>query len=349
VGWLYAVVRGGRPAVESVQVPMDVVVNFSDGSGTLTATKMNNGTHGANWGPWQEWHDGVFGDPNQYSSIENHDAQLPFQILCDGQLYDGSEGQGMTFDFSGAPVVEDVWHWNITASLTSVVALLLIRYDSVLGPGTYYNDTFMIAGANYTIPQMQHSETFWHIKAHSEGSLGGGIPYESGWVIVGVRHDVTNDIGECFVQDLATGEVLGGSRSVHGYSASTLSYIRLNSYLRDANSGTGSHKVKLMAFKSGAAPFPPYTLTVPTPASVSASQTGAGEVTVTWASACNAFLVERNVDAAGWTTLDNDFITVDWEYVDATVAAGQSVVYRVTAQIGSQASAAATTAPVVVT
>src|SRR5687768_16378123 len=90
---------GGGPAA----VEFDVVVNFSSGSGALDAIKMNAGTHGANWGTWHDYHDGIEDDPNLYSNIEDHEVTFPVDLDVGGTLYGGptgTQGQGMTFDFT---------------------------------------------------------------------------------------------------------------------------------------------------------------------------------------------------------------------------------------------------------
>src|SRR5262245_361738 len=106
-------------------VNMDVVVNFSDGSGALTATKLNNGTHGANWGTWHEYHQGAADAANTHSLIENHNVLFPGVIACGGQQYTGAEGQGLTFDFSSPQSEYDIFQLTLSASVTSAIALYL--------------------------------------------------------------------------------------------------------------------------------------------------------------------------------------------------------------------------------
>jgi hypothetical protein len=340
VGWLYAVVRGGRPAVESV--PFDVVVNFSAGSGALTATHLNNGTHGADWGTWRAYHNGTPDAANDHTTIEDHAVTLPFKVSVGGSEYDGSEGQGLTFDHTELPTEYDAYQIS-PASKTGVLALFLASFDVELGgtPVSYNNDTLIIAGSNYTVPQFQlvfNGAKRW--TCHSEGELGAEIPYSSGWVIVCVHHDAAGGRGQLYVQDATTLAVLGASATIHDPAAGSLVYIRLTDYLRGANQGAGSIKIKLLAMRSSDLTFPPYAITVPAPTAVSAEQTATNTITLTWTSLCQVFTIERNKNSAGWVTLDATFDNngVD-EYVDTDLANGNTAQYRVSAVIGGQSSA----------
>ena len=333
-------------------IQMDVVVNFSDGSGLISETKMNNGTH---WGgtPWGSW-SLVSGDTITYTSIQNHSVRFPGTIRCGGIDYDGSEGQGLTFDFSSEPTTNERFDINLTEDITNCVAVMLIRYATVVHMDFgYNNDTLMIAGSTYSIAQLQQAffGPFRFLKAHSEGDLGAGVDLSTDrWAIVSLRHNVDAQRAEFYVQDAATLEVLGASMAEHSIPAGDVVYIRLGSYSRGANSGTGSIAIKLLAMRQDAT-WPAYAIMVPRPTSIAASQTGANEITATWSNPCQVFKVERNVNSGGWTTLDAFYSSQsvpDSSYEDGTVSTGQSVQYRVTTLIGNQVSSAVTTNTVVV-
>jgi len=272
---------------------------------------------------------------------------LPFKISCASALYDGSEGQGLTFDHSGLPTDYDAYQVQPVGK-TDVIALLLAKFDATLSesPTNYHNDTMIIAGSNYTVSQ--HQFTFQGINrwvCHSEGFLGGVIPGGTEWVVIGIHHNSTGEYGEMYVQDATTGNLLGASRSTHLTPASTLSYIRLTDYLRLADQGPGSVKVKLFALRSTDQTFPPYTIPIPTPLAIAHSRTGANEQTVTWNSPCQIFQVERNKNSGGWATLDAAFEYKSASpkiYEDTDLVDGDTVQYRVAAKIGSQSSAIAT-------
>jgi hypothetical protein len=332
--------------VGATGVEFDIVVNFSDGTGALTATKMNNGTHGAAWGSW------TVEDTIDHTAIEDHAVTLPFKLLVDGSLYDGSEGQGITFDLTGAPTTPDVVSYGLTESVTDCVAVLLVRYNTTAGADDYYNDTIAIngGGSNFTVPQYRHlAGGTQHFTAHSSGDLGRNITYSpESWVIVWVRHDATNLIGEMFVQDLDTLVVLGASKVEHSPAPDPVSSIRLQDYLRNVNQGEGNIQVKLVAFREDMT-FPPRSITVPASTDVEAEQTDDAEVTLTWSNGCQIFTIERNKNSAGWTTLESAYNTNGvLEYVDTDVVNTDQVQYRVTALIGSQSSSAVTSNTVTV-
>jgi hypothetical protein len=323
---------------EVVAVAFDVIVNFSDGTGALTATKLNAGTHGEDWGLWES-------NTINYSTIEDHAVTLAFPLVCGGDIYDGSEGKGLKFDFSGSPASSDEFTYAIDTAHTSVVFLMLAKYATVASgtPTSYNNDTISIAGSNYTIPQRAHvfngSKIF---NCHSEGDNGIAITDPEDWVIVCGRHDVAGDKGEFFIQRNDTLEVMGASQSEHSPPAGDLIYIKLQSYLRGAaDQGTGDIKVKLLAFRDSDLTWPPYTITVPDPTSVTATQTDEDEVTLTWANTCQIFKLERNKNSAGWTTLqalyNNNGVDT---YADTDLADADVAQYRVTTIIGAQQSSA---------
>jgi hypothetical protein len=352
VGSARVIFAGGQPVASSpVVVPMDVVVNFSAGSGALTATHFNNGAHGADWGTWQEYHNGGPG-ANDHTVIEDHAVTLPFQVSCDGQVYDGSEGQGMTFDHSGLPSTYDAYQLNTTGK-TGVIAIFLAKFDVALGvsPTSYNNDTLVFAGSNYTVPQFQL--TFQNLKrwvSHSEGVTGATVSYGSGWVVIGVHHNASGAVGELYVQDATTRNLIGASRSEHDPVAGSLTYIRLTDYLRLADHGAGSIKIKLLAFRDSDLTFPPYTIPIPTPLSVVAARTGVDEVTVTWTSPCQVFQIERDLYSGGWATLDADHDNkpASRSYVDTALSDGDTVRYRIAAKIGSQTSVGGQSATITV-
>jgi hypothetical protein len=341
VGAALVIFAGGQPVAASpVVVPMDVVVNFSAGSGALTATHFNDGVHGANWGTWRAYHEGIADEANTHTVIEDHDVTLPFQLLVDSVLYDGSEGQGMTFDHSGLPTDDDGYQINLTGK-TGMVGLMLAKFDTETGSNSYHNDTFIMAGANYTVPQFQH--TFQGVKrwvCHSEDVTGAIIPYSGGWVVIGVHHDAAGQVGEVFVQDAATRNLIGSSRSEHTTPAGALVYIRIHDYLRTASAGAGSVKIKLLAFRDSDLTFPPYTIPIPTPLSVVAARTALNTVTVTWTSPCQVFQIERDLNSGGWATLvaAHDNKPASRSYVDTALSDGDTVRYRIAAKIGSQTS-----------
>lgn len=332
-------------------VEMDVIANFSNGSGALTATKLNAGMHGANLGTWKDFHSNIHDEPNLHTTIDDHDVTFPGVIVAGGVNYDGSEGQGMTFDHSGAPTTHDGFYFTPAGSPSGVVAFWLIRFATVSdGVEDYSNDTFVFSGGNYSIAQYRHLfNGVKHVRCHSEGQGGVQVTYPGGWVIVCLRHNVSAAKGEAFVQRADTLEVLGASQTVHSPASGTLDYILLTDYLRSGATSTGNIQIKLFALRTSDLTWPPYAISVPLPTSAACSQTATNTLTVTWASTCQVFKIERNVNAGGWTTLSATYDSGgSYAYVDNTLGNGQSVQYRVSTVIGSQASEAVSSNTVVV-
>lgn len=342
-------------------IPFDVIVNFSDGtvSSPLTGTNINNGTHGASWGTWHEFH-GVLDGSNTHSFVEDHDVNFPVDLDVGGTLYagpTGTQGKGLTFDFTSEPTEHDVFRLILSATVSDCITLSLVRYNTVLPdpPVSYNCDMTTDNGSNYTIPQYSHTFTDTKIiNCHSEGDNGNAIPLTEQWLAVWSYHDVTNQMGHAFVQEVIQdgsdwifGDFLGATQSEHGDPASTTIYKNIQSYLRPAGGGTGNIKIKLVAYRNSDLSFPPLAVTIPAPASVTATQTDVNEVTVTWAETnCQIFKLERNKNSAGWTTLEANYNNngVD-EYVDTDLVDTDVVEYRVTTIVVDATSAETTSAP----
>jgi hypothetical protein len=330
-------------------ITMDMVINYDNGTGGLTATKLNNGTHGAIGGGTWTTPEGAPATTN----IEDHDVEMPFSFRTGGVNYNGSSGQGMTFDFATEPVAADVFHYGLATPETSIQIMYLARFETVLDgvdPVSYNNDTFVIAGANFTVPQYQH--TFADVKlftCHSDGDLGASIPWENQWLLISVFHDVAAQHGRLLVQEVVQsgddwilGDILGSSTSNHTDPAGDTIYIRLQSYLRPA-SGTGTIKMKIAGLRSSVLDWPPYSPgTIPTPTSVAATQTGFPEVTLSWTNVMDIFRIERKVGAGSYSTLVAEYENNGTDsYIDSAVSNGNIYTYRVTALIGGLESGSA--------
>lgn len=333
-------------------VPFDVVVNFSDGTGAMTAAKINNGTHGETWGAWTGVNVGNGVDAPAHTTIVDHAVRLPFPLDVGGSVYDGSEGKGLTFDHTGAPTDYDQFRMAITEeTITDCIALYLAKFDVALGAGavSYANDTVILQGGNYSIAQFRlNGNGSMEFGSHSEGSAFYGVPYTGGWVIVCVHHDATGGITEIFAQEIEQdgsdwilGDVLGAAESDHGVQpAGELTSIDLKDYLRSAATSTGSIKIKLVAFRRTDMTWPPYALTVPGPTALEVIQNGVGAVDLAWDSACQIHDIQIQVNGGAWTNeslLRNNNGTD--EYTDTGLTDGASIKYRVRNVIGDQVSA----------
>jgi len=325
-------------------VPMDVVIDFDSGTGDFTATDFNNSAHGAAWGQiWEARKNGVQGQPNTYSFVEAGTVALPFDVECDGVLYDGTEGQVFKFDLTGEPASYDCWHLPISG-IDSMVAMLVIKSETVLSgsPTDYYNDIIVAAGANFSIPQMRHNaNNTRQINAHSESDLGAVRVYSGNWVIVWLLSDATNNICHVFFTDATTEELLGSTVTHHIPPIVTLNYFLLQTYLRPAaNGGSGSIKVKMLALKDGNV-FPRIP-SIATPVAT-AIQSFIDEITVTWVSNVQIARVSRSTNGGGYVVLAEDYDDNGTNtYVDDTVSEGNAYTYRIVAKITYQESSAGT-------
>ena len=337
-----------------VTIDMDVVVNFDGISGTITAAKMNTGTHGAAWGTWTT----PEGAPN-HTTVENHAVTLPFNFRAAGIDYNGSSGQGVTFDFATQPVGADVLHYGLSATVSPCQLMFLARYQTVLdvgSPVSYNCDLWVIAGSNFSVPQRQH--TFAGLKffcAHTSGDLGASIQDDEGWVLVSLFHDVTNSFSRLIVQQVISsgpnwvlGNLLGTSTGTLT-AAGDVSYFRFQDYLRPA-SGTGTIKVKIAGLRNSVLTWPPYNLgTITAPSAVTATQEAIDSVTLEWTSIFDVFLIERKTGSGSYSTLQSAYENNGvGSYTDTTVTETNTYTYRITAVIGNQQSSAVESNPVTI-
>lgn len=340
----------------STLVVMDFIANFSSGTGLITAEMFNAGVHGASWGQnWTDFHNGA-SEPNTDTYIEEHNVQLPFDVEVDGVIYDGTEGQGLLFDFSAAPTSYDAYQLGLSG-FQDVVTMYIVQSNVVLSTDNYFNDILAHLAGNYTIGQMQarFGDDSRVISSHSEGSLGREVPFTTGdWLLVSVFHNGsagTAGFGNVLVHKLevevdgttSLGDVLG--HSVSNYSNAlpgNLVNITLQTYLRLADApSTGNIKVKLIACDRTTLRYPPYTIpVVPAPSSILAFQLGLPSVTVTWTSNnCQIFDIQRNKNSGGFVALHTAYDTEGTDsIVDADVTNGDVVQYRFRTVIGDQTS-----------
>lgn len=323
---------------------MDVVVNFDGISGTITAAKMNTGTHGAAWGTWTT----PEGAPN-HTTVVDHDVALPFAFRVAGTNYDGTTALGVTFDFSTQPVGADVLHYGLSATVSSCQLMYLARYQTVLdggSPVSYNCDLWVIAGTKFSVPQRQH--TFANVKifcAHTDGDLGASITDDEGWVLVSLFHNAAGGVACLLVQQVIQsgpnwilGDILGTSTGAL-VGAGDVVYFRFQDYLRPA-SGTGTIKVKIAGLRNSVLTWPPYNPgTIPAPGSVTVTQSAPDEATLTWTNVCDTFRIERKTGSGSYSTLVSEYENNgDDTYVDSTVTDGNTYTYRVTTIVGAYES-----------
>ncbi len=322
-------------------VSFDVIQLFDSGTGTLDATKLAAGAHGASLGTWQV----ASGYSVDHTVIENHGVTLPagLTLEVDSVEYDGSEAVGITLDHTGDPGESDVFELAFTSgTYTDMQALALARLviADTGAPVGYNIDLLHFAGSTYSVAQFQHvSDASQRWKAHTEGGLSYDVAGSGAWVVIGLKHDSTNGIAELYVLNASTGGFIGSAAIDHGSSAGDLIFFRFQDYLRNAGTNTdGEINVKLIALREEVATFPPMVVTVPAVSAIDATQTAVGELLVTWGTACGRHVIERRVDGGAWTTADADFREHVNGFVDTGLTDGASVEYRITAFVGSQSS-----------
>ena len=171
------------PGSGAATVPFDIIQNFSSGSGALDATKLEAGSHGADWGAW-----GVVDTVSvDHTVIATHDVSaltLPV-IAVGGTNYTGTEGQGATFDHSASPDEYDAFELiTVGNGITDAQALMLVKFDVVDIEGGdfgsyYHNDIMVFAGANFSVSQFRHaSDVSRAFVAHVSGNSGQtAVPY----------------------------------------------------------------------------------------------------------------------------------------------------------------------------
>lgn len=331
-------------------VPFDLIQLFDGGSGALDGTKLAAGARGASMGTWQ------VADLNtiEHTVIENHTAELPFDLAVAGVDYDGSDPGGITFDHTGSPEEHDVFELLFTPdTYTTMQALGLVRLDIVNdGLQDYYIDllAFQASDSSYGVAQAQHNyQAALNFRAHASTANGlTVVPSATGqWAIVCVAHNRSTGQTEVVLLDAMTGAFVGSSFGTHTTGGS-LYYFRVQDYLRtiDGLDKSGSIKVKLIALREDVATFPAVPITVPDAQEDLCAQTGAGEITVAWTSGAARHRVERRIDGGSWATIATN--TLAHSIVDDGLADGAAVEYRVTALVGTYEAPGAAFGPVTV-
>jgi len=337
-------VRGGGGGQT---VEMDMIVNFSSGSGALTAAKITSGTHGpmAALGEWSEQ------STITHSNIVNPSVILPFDIDVNGTLYDGSEGQGMEFNFALEPGDADVFQFSfldLPRTVSSSIVLLLVKTETTLIPGqeaTYSNDLIVQEGGNYSLIQLILNFADQRLAiTHSEGSFGMILGSNANWNLIALQRNTATGQTQMFMQEctlagsqLSLGEVVGLSHSVTT-AASLITYLRLQSYLRPAHGG-GKTTVKLLAMREGSTGFPPWNPgTMDGPQSVSADRTEVEQITLGISGPYALVRIERQTNGGAYSVLDASrdiaLETPVFQYVDDTVTVPNTYRYKVVGLVG---------------
>ena len=346
----------GAGPIPPQTVGMDMIVDFSEDSGALTAAKITAGTHGpmGDLGEWSEQ------STITHSSILDIDVILPFEIDVDGTLYDGSEGQGMQFNFAAEPGDADVFQFaffDLPRTVASSIVILLYKTETTQIPGqeaSYSNDIIVQEGGNYSLIQLILNFASQRLAlTHSEGSFGLLLSGNENWNLAALQRNTDTGQTKLFIQEctlagnqLSLGEVVGMSHSVTT-AASLIQYIRLQSYLRPAHGG-GRNLVKLFAVREGHEGFPPWDPgPMDGPQSVSANRTDVEQITLTISGPYALVRIERKTNAGAWSTLvASRDIALDspvFQYVDNAVSVPNTYRYRMIALVGDLETSASLT------
>lgn len=349
-------VSHGSPSV----APLSVYA-FLDLAGTadtvITASLLNSCMKGAVPGTWE------LGDC-LHSGVQSVPANLNHTLLRTQSSYDlvpALTCNGGTFtsvvrkiecdqDAAVAPADWEtvIWVPGEPISGNFMVAFCYESNKTMGSDGLLSMDVVAITyGGNGTIFQVQQTGP-GAFDARPHG--GSKVP-----LLTGVRYrvqllcDVVGERSEFWVSNDATGEFVGATSNIYE-DAVVLVYAKIGDYLVNGDDGQSVSGVYFQ--KDAAAEFSNFTL--PPVTDLEFEQTAIDTGVLSFNSGAISFLIEKNTDGGGWSTLETNFyaprtsIADLVEYEDATVSDGESVVYRVTAHVRAVTSSAEVSDAVVI-
>lgn len=263
------------------------------------------------------------------------DGEGDLVVTCDrfGRVGNDNKYEGLSIVPSGGSVTADstiTYFFKTTATAGAEESLL--------------DESIFNNGANYTVGQNRVSTGgALTVLSHSDGDgnpvYGPSFSISSNtWYRLDHRHNITDGYGEILVRNAATGAIVGASRNPTAAPAWN-NFQPGKGYL---NSYGGIYRWKSLVESRGT--YPPGGVTMTNPSSVIAQQTDVNQVTITWSAPAFTHKVERDKNSTGYTTLTNSLTTTS--YVDSDVTTGDTVLYRVTAQIATHSSSAIATSSI---
>lgn len=352
--------------VRLLGTPVNMILDLSaTTNGTLlTAAMLNSGQIGTAGDKWS-WAQSRTPLNHTFSSTASYTRRTP--VSCDGADYDGAVTREIKFDHDyeiahPASPIYDEFTGTPPAAYSDLIVSGLYKFNAVVGAEPAVGiDHINISGTSYvtmqqSLPSGGTGGTAGDLHVETQQS---GITYKSTAVPVDANvlyacHLFFNGtIGRVslVVLDAATGALIGTSDALSDILGHTVSYVIIHDYL---TWGGGKSFAGFLCFSHTAnAVTPRETFTTPDPTAVAVSQTNTGQVSLTWTSKAISFKLEQK-HLGVWTTLAanayaRDISTPvtegDFVYVINGLTDGETYSFRVTANVGTHASAAVETSP----
>lgn len=346
---------GGSPPLETVAVDQLLDLSGAVTDAIVDLAALAAGSKGADVGTWE--YDGV-SDPLLHTRVSNASITPRRAILCDGVTYLGPALRGWYFDLTeGAAGSDPVEGFrNVpSAGKTNFAVTAWCKFNTT-GDNWAIDWIGVWSGSKYAVAQQRilsgESGTQGYINAH--GQVGGSttrgirIPIVADtWYEITVLHNATAAKAQVVILDATTGAFIGASECSSDINISDVVLGIFHDYpVHTGAAGSATFVAPVFDWTNHALPLLPFTL--PAPTDVSAEQTDPDEITLSFKSGGLSFKIER-YHSGSWTTLETawtgarlqtDTTATAWPYVDGTVTDGETYKYRVTANVGSHASAA---------
>lgn len=325
--------------------PADLLVNYTSGSGAVTTTNIAAATLGAVAGSWTY----LRGASSLAATTIMSESVTRFRPILVGGIGCSTFTRVIQFDLSGDDADWEGLSRALPAGHGKSTLSVLAKVEATGAHALDFADLNGDAGGSFAVTQ---ANTGPGLNSHSTdgGTTRGRYATNPGtWLLINTRFNADDNLAETVILNNTTGEILLASECAN--TGTEVSDFHLQDYLT-FNGGT----LKLAAVAvdlSGAALLEGQP--TPTPGSVTCGQTANDELTLTWASPCQIFKVERNA-GAGWSTLNAAYDVVTnhttgaftLQYIDSTVTNAVTYQYRLTAIIAGQSSATASSNSVTV-
>lgn len=354
---------GGSITPPATGIPVDLLINFEQGTATqlMTAANLNSGQIGS--APWS-WAQSR--TPLNHTFIKAANKTLREAVACNGVSYDGSGTRCLLFDHdfevaNPASPIYDAFTGTPPAAYSKLIVSGLYRFNAVEGAEPAVGiDHINISGTSFGTMQQTKPSAYGgtagdlHIETQQSAITFKSTPLPidlNTWYSCHLFYDGTNGRIQLVVCNADTGALIGTSDAQSDVLGHTVDYVLIHDYLIW---GGGTTEVENLRFShSGNAVLPRETFTTPDPTAVAVSQTNTGQASLSWTSRAISFKIEQK-HLGVWTTLAANAYTTelstpvavgDYVYVINGLTDGETYSFRVTANVGTHASAAVETSP----
>lgn len=338
----------------STSIIADMAFDFGGETGgtLLTTTKLGNAKiGGTGWTMSYVLGGSHGGVALEQTTLETDGTSpsysIPFSI--GGSTYDADGDFVIVSDRTGRAGNDSAWEgWRATpsggalAQSVTVAGFVKFDCDATAGQEALLDEVIMNNSANYIVMQMRASDVPTRSAlVHSDGD-GTGNVYgttvvisNTQWYRFDLRFNLTDGQAELVLRNADTLAVVVASRNPT--AAVEVNNIEFFKGYLSCWGGETRYKGLVLALDTNAT-MPLGDLTLTAPASVTATQTDASEVTLTWTGQAFDYKVERQKNGGAWTTLTSTEAASP--YVDLDLVDTDVVTYRITSQVNAYSSSA---------